>query len=562
MSLGLSKFFITELLNKKSKKDIIFWMSINFFFTSINLFSYALLVPFFSSLVNQNILTDIFFTKYLLKEFNLDNLELITIIGITTLLLIIFSNLLLIYNEKIKFKIIRNVAVIITNKYINLFLNADYLKLTKYDKTSIISRLLVELESLVTSILVSSFEMLSRLLILLLITTALLIFNFYLTVFGAITLMILFISINKFFHKKLLSAGRLQVNMNTLRSNHMDNFLKNFITLKLYNYTEIYIKKLTTSTSDYYDYILKSRVYKKIPSSALEIFFFLILIFTTLLYINFTKFNLSFFLITISAYALASYKLMPSLQHIFFLYSEIKNNYPKLEKLMNDFYFLKKISKKNIKYTSPIRHKINNNKNLFLCFDNVSLKIDKKYILKKINFNIHENTKVCLWGASGSGKTTIINLILGLIKPTYGHVILGNELAYNLNQKEISAKFSYVPSALNLLNENIKKNITLNKNLKLDTLKKITKIFNLNKIINNKSINIHENVSTGEIKRILLARSVYHESECLILDEPTSNLDFKNKSKVINFIKNFKKTIIFSSHDKKLRSVADIVINT
>lgn len=187
-----------------------------------------------------------------------------------------------------------------------------------------------------------------------------------------------------------------------------------------------------------------------------------------------------------------------------------------------------------------------------LCFKNVDCMIEKKKIFEKLNLEINKNSFVAITGTSGVGKSSLIDMIMGLIQPTKGNIFI-NEI--NLNKLEINhwrSKISYVPQEHFLLKDNILNNIILDQKF---IKKKYNKIINLlelsdldsNVILSEKGASI----SVGQKQRVSIARALYSDREILILDEPTSNLNYSLEEKFLNYLKkNTSKTIIMITHNR------------
>ena len=167
----------------------------------------------------------------------------------------------------------------------------------------------------------------------------------------------------------------------------------------------------------------------------------------------------------------------------------------------------------------------------------------QKQLIKDLNLEIRQNEKIGIIGESGTGKSTFINLLLGLIDPEKGDV------KYN-DRNIISDKYyiynflGYVPQDTVLFNDTIKNNISLGENnvnnLRLTT---IIQDLRLNEFISNLPNGLETqlgergiNISGGQRQRIGLARALYKDPQVLFLDEATSSLDIENESKILNNI--------------------------
>ncbi|MDA7478424.1 ABC transporter ATP-binding protein/permease [Candidatus Pelagibacter ubique] len=259
----------------------------------------------------------------------------------------------------------------------------------------------------------------------------------------------------------------------------------------------------------------------------------------------------------IGIYVIAIFRLIPSANRIGTSLQKIKFSKNGIEKIFKEMKQFKKIKQK------IVSNKLDWNKieykNLTYIYNN-NIKI-----FNNLNFNLKKGEVLYLEGKSGSGKTTLINIICGLLKPSSGKINLDGSNKFDYSNFILN-KVSLVPQDIYLFNESIEKNITMDKSSKIkkDKLKKILKTtgldnLNIKKIIKEDG----KSISGGQRKRIGIARALYKDSDILILDEATSELDMESEKKVIeNIIKNYKNlTLIIISHNKVLKEYANNCIN-
>ena len=178
-------------------------------------------------------------------------------------------------------------------------------------------------------------------------------------------------------------------------------------------------------------------------------------------------------------------------------------------------------------------------------------------ILKNFNLEINKGEKIGIVGFSGSGKSTFFKLLLKLYLPKKGKILIDNTEIQEIKRDSILHKTSYVPQDVELFNLSIKDNIKISS--KTNSLKKYKNSLNIslaNEVIEKlpkKDLTVlgekGTRISGGEKQRIGIARAIYKNSEILILDEATSNLDFNTERKIQNNLNNLKdKTLIISAH--------------
>lgn len=174
-------------------------------------------------------------------------------------------------------------------------------------------------------------------------------------------------------------------------------------------------------------------------------------------------------------------------------------------------------------------------------FKNVSFKYQEgeREVLKNISFKIEAGEKIALVGVNGAGKTTLTRLLCGLLLPTQGEILINGHTLYEYNRDEMYALFGLVPQNYHLLPVSIARNIActmedheINKEKLMDCIKMAgfdEKVKTLPKGAMtplDRQVNPDgTRLSGGEIQKLLLARLLYRNPKCMILDEPTAALD-------------------------------------
>ncbi len=203
---------------------------------------------------------------------------------------------------------------------------------------------------------------------------------------------------------------------------------------------------------------------------------------------------------------------------------------------------------------------------------NVCKSFDKRVVLSDVALSVSKNEFVCITGESGAGKTTLLNLIGLLDKPDSGEVSINDKTHFTPREilKLRRNFFGYIFQDYLLMNDKtVQENINISKNiLKYENGKQDEKDTNeilervrLDSTYLNKKV---YQLSGGEQQKVAIARVLLKPYELVLADEPTGNLDYKNKNEIIEIFKEIKKngkTIICVTHDKDVADAADRIIN-
>jgi ABC-type multidrug transport system fused ATPase/permease subunit len=324
--------------------------------------------------------------------------------------------------------------------------------------------------------------------------------------------------------------------------------------IKVSGLEETYIKNFSKSAKVFVKTQSASKIISQIPRFILEAAGFggILLI---ILYVIAQKGSFNNALPIVSLYAFAGYRLLPILQQIYASITTLAFAGPSLDRLVHEIRnfepfdenqdtgvlsFNKTISLKNIHYNYPNSSRTS---------------------LKDINLTIYAKSSVGLVGATGSGKTTVADIILGLLEPQKGTLEIDGKVITSQNIKSWQRSIGYVPQYIYLSDDTVAANIAFGVepiNIKQEAVEKSAKIANLHDFIIEELPKQYQTtigergikLSGGQRQRIGIARALYRNPKLLILDEATSALDYQTEKVIMDAINNLSKdiTIILIAH--------------
>ncbi len=192
---------------------------------------------------------------------------------------------------------------------------------------------------------------------------------------------------------------------------------------------------------------------------------------------------------------------------------------------------------------------------MLLSFNNIGIGFNGKSLISGLSFDIEKEDKLVFKGKSGSGKTSILNMITGFVRAAYGSVLFDGNPLIKSNLNDLRKKLAYLPQQLSFNSYGVKQFLEMpfgfanNKHL-TPSKKKILEYFSLfdldHDLLNSKM----QEISGGEKQRVALISCLLLQREILLLDEPVSALDKNSKMKVIEHLFEMDNlTIISASHD-------------
>ena len=268
--------------------------------------------------------------------------------------------------------------------------------------------------------------------------------------------------------------------------------------------------------------------------------------------------------VTLSLFAAIAFKLLPSLNRILSSVQSLRYVEPVLDLLEKEL----SLNLFKIEHTEK-KHKIHSHNRIKFKDINFLYPNSSQKILENINLEFKINEITGIIGKSGSGKSTIINLLLGLLSPSSGKIEIDNITLDNNNIKDWQRMIGFVPQNISLIDDTLRNNIAFGvEENKIDEslIKKCIKLAHLDELTDDNLSRLSSfagergvTLSGGQIQRIGIARALYNSPSLLILDEPTSALDLETEAKLMEDILKLKmnRTIIMISHNENIMSICD-----
>lgn len=556
-----------ELLNFFKEKKFYFYifLLLNILTFVLELASLASVPIFISAMITPDYLIDEISNNKFLNIQIIDNRELFVLSSYLVLATFFLKNVFLIILTYFQDKYLKNLNKEISKRLFNFYIKGPFHLHLESNPATLARNISHEIQG-ATTYLYQIF-MLTRDIFTLVVIFALLAFvNFKITF-----VIVLFLIFALFFYlNKTKPAIKKLANFNQETRKIINKIIfETFGAIK-----DIKILKKEISVSDYYyskiskyeENYFKFKLISKLPKFILELFAITVLVMVGLVFASSIG-NLEQVLPTLSVVAISLLRLIPAFNSLNANYNYLRLYNVSINLIINE---LKKTEKEYVPTTTQRRIIKKNNKN-FIEINDLTFGYNlKQNIFENLNLKIFEGEKICIVGPTGSGKTTLFHLMLGLLNPNKGFIAHnGKSIIDNLDNWY--NKIGYISQNIYILDDSVKKNITLNYNNEIineKLLNESVSISNLKDKIKDSPFALETKVgmdglklSGGEKQRIAIARAIYKNPQIFLMDEFTSAIDQETEEKIFNNLitKFSKQTLIMIAHRKSIIEKCDIV---
>lgn len=559
-------YALTSILDERERKQALYVLILTIIVAFIEVLGVASIMPFMAVITNPDIIKTNFFLAFLYNSLSFSSTEdYIFFIGVCVLVFLVGSTLLkaFVVWAQVHFASMRNYSI--STRIVSGYLQQPYSWFLVRNSSNLASSILEEVSRVVHGSLYPLMRLISNGLIAVLLLALLIYVDPVLAIGTMFVLGISYAAILKFAGKRLASQGLILSESQRYRLKAVNEAFGGIKDVKISGLEECFIEKYRKPAKKLALSNILAKLWAEMPSFAMQALVFggMMII---MLYLVKTRDGFNEVAPVITLYALGAYKLMPALQEIFKQLVEIKYHRPALDAICKDIEMIDSLEKIKVKGGDTtilgIREFVEL-KNLTFSYpesDNVSLVID--------SLKIKKNHTVGFVGGSGAGKTTAVDLILGLLNPDNGGVFVDNQEISKSNLRSWQRNIGYVPQQIFLSDDTLAANIAFglpHDEIDYAAVEKAARVANLHDFIISElsegyNTNIGERgvrLSGGQRQRIGIARAAYHDPDVLILDEATSALDNVTEKIIMEAVRKLghKKTIIIVAH--RLSTVRD-----
>lgn len=549
---------INYVLDKKQKIHLILLLIIIFIGAFVELLGVSAILPVVNVATSPETIDQTWYLSWLKQTLKLEDAgQMLIVLSIILIIIYILKNVYVTIMYNMQYGFIFGNQKKLAVKLMDCYMHQNYL--------FHVSKNVAELQRNVTSdvngfftVVLNFLQFLAEISVCVVLVLYLLMQDFVTTMAVAVLLFI-FVGLFAGIFKKILGEkGRKNREVNVQVTKWILQSFSGIKEIKVINAEDFFIDNYNKYYSQFATLQRQQSMLTFLPRPVMETVCICGLLLAVILKLTIDSSDIASFIPTLSVFAIAAFRMLPSFNRITGYLGGIMFSIPSIDAIYNDLKEVEQLLKQK-----EIIEKIDENMSLTksIQMEHVSFKYPEsdKWILKNANIEIKKNSSVAFIGASGAGKTTAADLILGLLEPEEGHILVdGVDICTNMAAWH--QKIGYIPQTIYLMDDTIKANIAFGvdeANIDETRIQKALKEAQLDEFITQLPEGIHTEIgdrgvklSGGQRQRIGIARALYRNPEVLILDEATSALDNDTEKEVMEAIDSLHgtRTLIVIAH--------------
>ena len=555
---------IRTIYNKKEQTKFCLLFILIIISGFLELIGISLILPFINVVINPEIIITNKYLSFIYNLFHITNTtNFLIFLAFVLILAYIFKNLYMLVVYYFQYKILYDAQKNISLQLIRFYVNQPYSYHLNIN-TSEMVRIVTQDTTHCSTFLTNMFFLLTEFIVVILVIG----FLFYINKIVTTVLVILFICIFIGIFKGLKPKLKIFAKNNQKYYGGMIKWIQQSLgaikDIKVLQKEKFFINKYYDSSVKYTSAQKYFHFLEQFPKLLIESFVVSVIL-SVIMFLFYKGIDASTIIIQMAVFAMAAFRLMPSMNRMQIALSALMYYTPSLNVVYRDL--------KNTRVVNYLEPEENRTLNMEkdICINNISYKYPntEKYIFKNISFNIKKGTSIGFVGVTGAGKTTIVDVILGLLNPTEGSITIDG-MNVHKNKKAWFSKIGYVPQIIYLTDDTIKNNILFydDENVDEEQLNMVIEQAQLKDFIDSLPNGLETIVgergirlSGGQRQRIGIARALYKKPELLVLDEATSALDNETEKAVMQAIEHLygKITMLVIAHRLTTIEKCDII---
>ncbi len=541
---------VWDLLLIKEKKQAFFLILLMITFGALETFGIVSIFPLVSVLSDPEIIQNNKYLNLTYEYFNFASNQsflifLTSVVFFITVTRTLFNGFL--NHSILRFTQMRNQAL--STRLLNSYLNRPYIYFLTRHSAEMGKTILSEVEAVIANSLVPGLELISRTLISIFIVSAVFLAAPKIALIAISTFSLSYGIIYFLIRKYLLKKATERIEANKNRFMISQEALVGIKEIQVRDATNVYLNNFRNATNKFHRLRINTSLAKLIPTLFIQVSVSGGILIMILVLLTQTGENYTEVIPLVALYAFAGMRILPVIQGLFKNLTSLRSGKPALEILYKELVQSKSSNEEKYKDNlPPLKKQIE--------IDNISFSYpeSKSKVINNLTIKIDARTSVAFVGATGAGKSTVIDIILGLLEPNKGCIRVDNIPLSNKNIKSWQRSIGYVPQTIFIADDTIARNIALGcKKDEIDyaQIRSVAKLAKINDFIENdlpfsydtKVGEAGVKLSGGQRQRLGIARALYRNPKVLIFDEATSALDNLTEKAIISRINSLKNSI-------------------
>ena len=544
---------IRTIYNKKQQIQFCFIFVIILISGFLELMGISLILPFINVVINPEIILTNKYLHFIYTALHISSTtNFLIFLAVVLIATYIFKNLYMLFVYYFQYKILYDAQKDISLKLIKFYVKQPYSYHLNINTPEMV-RIVTQDTTRCSDFLTNVFFLLTEFIVLILVISFLFYINKLVTLILVILFVCIFIGIFKEIKPRIGMFAQNNLKYHAGMIKWIQQSLGAIKDIKILQKEQFFINKYYDSSVKYTSAQKYFRFLDQVPRLLIETFVVTVIL-SVIIFLLYRGIDASTIIVQLAVFAMAAFRLMPSMNRMQIALNAIMCFMPSLNVVYRDL--------KNTKITGYFEVDENKNINIEkgININNLAYKYPntEKNIFKNVSFSIKKGKSIGFVGPTGAGKTTIIDVILGLFNPTEGSITVDG-IDIHKNKKSWFSKIGYVPQFIYLTDDTIKNNILFydDENVDDEKLKTVIEQAQLKEFIDSLPKGLETIVgergirlSGGQRQRIGIARALYKKPEILVLDEATSALDNETEKAVMQAIEHLygKITMLVIAH--------------
>jgi len=558
-----------QVLTKEERLKFIGIASLSIASSLVAMLGIISVVPFLAMATQPELVQSNYYFKIVYDYLNFTNIRsFLLILGLVSLILFILNNILQVYSSWLVHAFSLQLWRKLMLQVFSYYIRQPYSYYLTANSSELTNRLMVQVHAAIGGVVTPLLFIISQtvigipILLLLLWNDPILTLTIF-AIFG-----IFYVFLYKKFQKKIAHYGNVTTDGSAQMQKLFTEVFSGIKEVKAYNIEKISIDKLNDIHKEFFAANLNNQKISLLPGACVDTLAFGT-IFLIALYLIYTHNEFHLIIPTVGLYAISIRRVVPAMQSIFLSLGQMKFHKAHLLRISPELIAsIKEVDKSDDKIKEEISF------NELISLKNISYYYSgsSKQTIKNINIDVPSHSTIGIVGGTGAGKTTLVDIVLGLLTPTSGSIVIDGIILNDNNASEWVRHIGYVPQHIYLIDDSVSRNIAFGKmdnEIDYSLIKKAAKLANIDKFIEEELPSRYETMigdrgirlSGGQRQRLGIARALYNDPDLLILDEATSALDGITERQVMSAVAGLahKKTIIIIAHRLTTLKNCDVI---